>query len=670
MVARPGTLTARSSRARRSPAPAVESNAALRRVSILDALPAHLALLDSLGTVVGVNEPWRRFARANGLEPPAGLGLNYLDVCERAAPGDPEGAGRVAPALREILNGRGRAFSLEYPCHSPAERRWFRVEITRVFDERLGNGALVLHHDITERHLAEAKAGEAERRYRAVFDLHFQFLAILSPEGRVLEINDLALTVGGVRRDQILGYPFWRAIWWTQLPGIQDWWATLLSEAARVETPLHRDGVYNTASGETRDVEITLTAGRDDSGALAYFIVQGVDTTEISRETRARKAAEIEMSRINRALKMLTECSEAVMRASDEGALLHSVCEIAVQTGGYQRATVGYPEDEDARATGPSARALQAGQLVVVEDLLVEPALAPVVPRLLQAGLVSGVFLPLKDSRRTFAVLALYSSAKPPITSDERKLLRELADDLAFGIASLRAHAERRKAEAALLASLGEKEALLKEVHHRVKNNMQVITSLLRLESNRVGHATTRVVLKDMQNRIHSMAALHETLYRSGNFAEVNLADYLRQLIRQLRVSLATGPQKIEFHLELEGITLDLDRAVPCGLIVNELISNALKHAFPAGRSGSIWIGLHRAGADSVRLEVRDDGVGLPPGLDATRATSLGLQMVSDLTRQMRGTCSVGPGASVAFRVTFEEQVSGDQPDRVGATVR
>ncbi len=697
MGARTSTPAARSSRTKR-PTASGARNATLRRLSVLDALPENLALLDSLGTVVAVNEPWRRFAAANGLNPPAGLGLNYLEVCERAADDDPEGAGRVASALREVLNGQRDAFSLDYACHSPMARHWFRVEITRVYDERLGNGALILHHDITERHLADAQARESDRRYRAVFDLHFQFLATLSPQGEVIDINELALRVGGVRREQIVGHPLWQTVWWTQLPGIQDWWAGLLAAAALSTEPLHREGVYNTASGETREVEITLTSARDESGALAYYILQGVDTTEMARESQARIAADVELSRINRALKMLTGCNEALIRAGDERSLLQSVCDIAVEAGGYRRAGVGYADEDEARTivlkahtggppdlmsgvphtwasngegrAGPGARAIQSGQLVVVPDLSLEPVLATIVTRLRDAGLFSGVFLPLKDAKRTFGVLALYSPLRAPIGGDELNLLGQLADDLAFGIASLRDRAERKVAEVALLASLSEKEALLKEVHHRVKNNMQVITSLLRLESSRPNHATVQVVLRDMQNRIQSMAALHETLYRSGNFAEVNLADYLRQLTHQLRRSLPAGRGKIEFHLDLERITLDLDRAVPCGLIVNELVSNALKHGFPGGRPGSVWIGLQRTPPDSVCLEVRDDGVGLPPGLDATRASSLGLQMVSDLTRQMRGTFSAGPrDSATTFSVKFLERAEG-RPNRQSAFVR
>jgi PAS domain S-box-containing protein len=203
---------------------------------------------------------------------------------------------------------------------------------------------------------------------------------------------------------------------------------------------------------------------------------------------------------------------------------------------------------------------------------------------------------------------------------------------------------ERKLAEQALLGTVREKEALLKEVHHRVKNNLQVITSLLRLESNRIDHPATREVLRNMQNRILSMALLHESLYRSSDFAQVDLAGYLRQLTVQLTRSMAIGPGHVE---------LDLDQAIPCGLIVNELVSNSLKHGFADGRPGDVWIELQALAEGTLRLRVKDNGAGFPADFESKRAKSLGLQLVADLAGQLRGRLEVGPGPGSLFEVTF-----------------
>lgn len=213
---------------------------------------------------------------------------------------------------------------------------------------------------------------------------------------------------------------------------------------------------------------------------------------------------------------------------------------------------------------------------------------------------------------------------------------------------------ERKEAAQALQRSLHEKGALLKEVHHRVKNNLQVISSLLRLESGRIDQDAARGVLHDMQNRIQSMAVLHETLYRSDTFAEVDLGAYLRQLAgRLLRASTAT-PNQIALHLDLAAVGLSLDQAIPCGLIVNEFVSNSVKHAFPAGRAGELRIELHRLTDQRLRVGVSDDGVGLPPDFERKKSASLGLQLVSDLVRQLNGVLEIQAGPGARFDVTFD----------------
>lgn len=213
---------------------------------------------------------------------------------------------------------------------------------------------------------------------------------------------------------------------------------------------------------------------------------------------------------------------------------------------------------------------------------------------------------------------------------------------------------ERRRAEEALRLSLREKEGLLKEIHHRVKNNLQVITSLLRLESSRTHESGTRGVLKEMQGRIRSMALLHETLYRSGNFARVELGEYLRQLATQLFRAQNTAPGRVQLVLELSPATLTIDHAIPCGLIVNELLTNSLKYAFPHERSGEVRLLLEREEEDRIRIRVSDTGVGLPEDFDARRGSSLGLHLVSDLARQLGGSLEIGPPPGAVFTVTFK----------------
>jgi two-component sensor histidine kinase/HAMP domain-containing protein len=220
--------------------------------------------------------------------------------------------------------------------------------------------------------------------------------------------------------------------------------------------------------------------------------------------------------------------------------------------------------------------------------------------------------------------------------------------------------AERRHAEEALQISLGEKEALLSEVHHRVKNNLQIINSLLRLECGRSDAPATQATLKDMQDRIHAMALLHESLCHSGTFAAVDLGVYLEQLSTQSFQVVAGRPNSIRLQLDLASVQIGMDQAVPCGLLANELISNCLKHGFCGDQGGEVRVELLALdGGPQWCLRVSDTGVGLPPDFLVKRGHSLGLRLVASLASQMQGKLEIGPGPVAIFTVIFTPDVRG-----------
>jgi two-component sensor histidine kinase len=235
---------------------------------------------------------------------------------------------------------------------------------------------------------------------------------------------------------------------------------------------------------------------------------------------------------------------------------------------------------------------------------------------------------------------------KDCISADGLKRAVEKAVEKVGLIRALKSERDR------LARSLAEKEILLKEVHHRVKNNLQVIVSLLRLQASQ--HSDEHIVspLRESQHRIESMALIHEKLYETDDLREVNLAQHASLLASNLFQSYGAENGRITWRLSLDPLPLGVDQAIPAGLILNELISNALKHAFPNDRAGCISIGGGRRG-ELVILEVRDNGVGIPPGLASRKPKSLGLEIVNILTRQLKGTFDVESGEGAAFRVSF-----------------
>ena len=213
---------------------------------------------------------------------------------------------------------------------------------------------------------------------------------------------------------------------------------------------------------------------------------------------------------------------------------------------------------------------------------------------------------------------------------------------------------ERKRAEEQIKKSLAEKEVMLKEIHHRVKNNLQVISSLVSLQADSLTDERIRDELNDVRDRVRSMALIHEKLYQTSDLAQLNFADYAVSLLRSLWSSHGLLAEKVRLNLELAPVKLSVEAAVPCGLILNELAGNALKHAFPNGNDGEVTVGLeHDATTGTACLRVRDNGVGLPEGLDWRQSRSLGLRLVQILTSQLRGTVETKVDSGTEFQVAF-----------------
>jgi PAS domain S-box-containing protein len=211
---------------------------------------------------------------------------------------------------------------------------------------------------------------------------------------------------------------------------------------------------------------------------------------------------------------------------------------------------------------------------------------------------------------------------------------------------------ERKQMEEELRASLAEKEALLKEVHHRVKNNLQIISSLLSMQASSSQNEQVIHALDESKDRVRAMALIHEKLYQSKNLEYIQAEEYISELIDQLVSSFAGQMRNISLDLQVADLTLDINQAIPCGMIINELVSNALKYAFPEQRSGlvRICLGSHEG---NVRLVISDNGVGLPASVDVHHPETLGLELVSILSHQLKASLEVTRQPGTTFTITF-----------------
>ncbi len=210
-----------------------------------------------------------------------------------------------------------------------------------------------------------------------------------------------------------------------------------------------------------------------------------------------------------------------------------------------------------------------------------------------------------------------------------------------------------KKAQDRLKASVLEKEALLREIHHRVKNNLSVISSLLGLQSRYARDEFHRQLFADSKDRIKSMALAHEKLYQSENLSDVNISSYVDSLVDHLIVSAGRGPKHIELTKQIEELVLSLQTISPLGFILTELVSNCLKHAFPRDRRGRISLQLRRINGDHCEVVVADDGIGFPEDFNLERPCTLGLELVKIFVQQLKGQIEILPCEGAAIKVTF-----------------
>ena len=459
----------------------------------------------------------------------------------------------------------------------------------------------------------QERLADAQARYFDLYDLAPVGYVTVTEPGVILETNLAAATLLGVVRSELVGQPITRFIPQED----QDTYHRHRQQIFTTGTPQACELRMVTKDGMPFWAQLAGTAAPDAAGAIVCRIVLSNLTT--------RKQA------------------EAALRESEErfrAITLHTPDHIFMQDCDLRYQLVINPQLglTEADMVGKTDQDFLGSQ--DAEKLMITKR------KVLATGEPFQLETSLENSK---GETEFFEGAYIPKFDSAGK-----ADGL---IGYFRNTTERKQAEAALQASLREKVALLQEIHHRVKNNMQVISSLLRLQSRQVENPIAKTVLLDMINRIGSMALVHEHLYRSENLAEVDLATYLRSLCVKLFRALVVTPGVVQLRLDLAPVRLEIDQAIPCGLLVNELIANALKHAFPAGRTGELRVEFQPVAVGAqLRLRVADDGVGLPANFDMQQLTSLGLQLVADLTRQLGGTLTVGPGPGAAFEVLFQDR--------------
>jgi len=472
--------------------------------------------------------------------------------------------------------------------------------------------------DVTGRKLAEEALRASEERYRLLFNSSHDALLVADGPGadglpgRVIEVNDVACERLGYTREELLQ----KNLSDIDAPEIVPLIPAIM-EKLKDKSHALWEGVHIAKDG--RRVSVEVSADLFELNGKQTILSSGRDISE-------RRQAE----------EKLRESEERFRQIFEEGPNGMAIVDgdyRYVQANAAFCKMLGYAEPELASLT---FKDVTHPDHVKQDEAFIERLLRGDIP--------------------------VYRTEKRYIRKDQQvvwgstvaTVIRDKQGRALYYLVMVQDITERKRTEQAIRASLEEKTVLLKEVHHRVKNNLQIVVSLLNLQAVRVKNPAALDTLQETGNRVRSMALLHETLYRSQNLAHVNFASYIESICSHLFHSYGPKAARVKLEQRMEEVSIDLDQAVACGLIINELVSNALKHAFPEGRAGRITVELQTAAQEQVVLRVADDGVGLPARLDVRQTETLGHQLVFMLAEKLRGAVEVTRDQGTAFRITFQ----------------
>jgi PAS domain S-box-containing protein len=543
------------------------------------------------------------FVRFEATHPAPDRTLHYVDFSLKPVMDEEGKVVYLIPEGRDITDRK----KIEDELHRKNEDLYAAYEQLTATEEEL-------RQNYDELAKKEQELTESERKIRAIFDQTFQFIGLLSPTGLLLDMNRSAMNPDTPDMMPLLNRPFWEMPWWSYTHELQERVHAAVTSACS-GTFVRFEAIQVSDSGTSQYFDVSIKPVKDGEGAIIFLIAESRDITDLKMTTQAL----LESENIYRAIFGNTGTAMALIEENSVISLINTEFE---KMSGYTR------EEVEGRKTWT--------RFVLSEDL--ERMLTQHQLRRVQAG----------------KALTHYEFRLVTKSGDVRNIF--LSIDIIPGtkksVASLMDVTENRRMTERLSASLAEKEILLREIHHRVKNNLQIIISLLNLQSRQLKDTKVLAAIRESQNRVRAMALVHEKIYQSEHIIEIDITDYIRFLATYLFQFYETDMRTIKLVVEGECITVGINTAVPLGLVINEIVSNSLKHAFPGGSGGKITISVEKQ-EDGIFISVSDNGVGIPEYVDPCTTESLGLMLIQSLSDQLGATIHLDRKCGTSYTITI-----------------
>jgi PAS domain S-box-containing protein len=484
---------------------------------------------------------------------------------------------------------------------------------------------------------------QAELRLRNILDGMFAFVGLYDLEGTLIEANRAPIEIAGLQREDVIGKPFWEAYWWSHARDTQDQVRSALARAARGEV-VRDDFVVRIGDGRFITIDAVFGPLRDGSGRIDGVVGSGVDITDRKNaEDAARRNLELLRERETRLALVFKHTSDTMLLLSVDA---DGTLRVAAANRSFVDRISMITKVDEADLIGLTLDAL------TLEIYRRPPEVLAQYQESLRRVIDTRVPLTFEHSMIFPTGLVFAEVMLVPVLDHAGICVQVLW--------SSRDVTARKQADAQVRASLREKETLLREIHHRVKNNLQVIAGLLHFQAKKLGAPEDVAAFAALRQRIFAMTLLHERLYQSPDVARVAFGDYVRTLVAELGRS-STPRAGIRIDVTADDVRLPIELAMPSGMIVSELVTNVFKYAFPGAREGTATVSVRAVGG-RVFLGVDDDGVGFPDGFDPRVAGSFGWELVRTLVMQLDGTVETTTDRGAHVRVSFAAPTSAEGP--------